>query len=60
MRTVRRWQKPELWVPHPWSCLRPWMSSGQLELEAASLQQGMVLGGGFRIPSNLFRGKRKP
>ena len=32
-RAVRRWHCcPELWVPHPWRCPRPWMGPGQPEL----------------------------
>jgi len=33
LRAVRRWHCcPELWVPHPWRCPRPWMGPGQPEL----------------------------
>jgi len=27
MKAVWPWHCPELWVPHPWGCLRPWMGS---------------------------------
>ena len=41
----------ELWVPHPWRCLRPWMGPGQPELEVASRQQGWGWRE-FKVPSN--------
>jgi len=36
---------PELWVPHPWRCLRPWMGPGQPELGGSQPVAGVELGG---------------
>ena len=32
---------PELWVPHPWRCPRPWMGSGQSELGGSQPMAGV-------------------
>ena len=36
-RAVRHWHCcPELWVPHPWRCPRPWRGPEQPELVVAN------------------------
>ena len=36
---------PELWVPHPWRCPRPWVGPGQPELGGSQPTAGVGLGG---------------
>jgi len=42
---------PELWVPHPCRCLRPWVGPGQPELGGSQPVAGMGLGS-FGVLSN--------
>ena len=58
-RAVRRWHCcPELWVPHPWRCPRPWMGPVQPELLPHVVADNPACGKGagirlsFEIPSD--------
>ena len=53
-RAVRRWHCcPELWVPHPWRCPRPWMGPGQPELVPHVVADNPACGEGARIRLSL-------
>jgi len=51
---VRPWHCcPELWVPHLWRCLRPWVAPGQPELGGMGVTaHGRGGSGGSEVPSN--------
>ena len=43
---------PELWVPHPWRCPKPWVGPGQPELAWGTQPMGGVGLGALGVPSN--------
>jgi len=53
LKVGRSWHCfPEMWVPHPWRCPRPWMGPGQPELLGSSQLMAGVGLGGFGGPFN--------
>ena len=44
--------RPELWVPHPWRCLRLWMGPGQPVLKLGVRGEDVSQPMGYKVPSN--------